>query len=98
MLAATNRPDQLDSALLRPGRFDIVQYVPPPDRAGRVQTMQLYTAKMPCAADVDFNAVAKATDRFTGATLPVTRARAALAARRSMPLGARVGDRVPTAC
>lgn len=82
VLAATNRPDQLDSALLRPGRFDIVQYVPPPDRDGRLQTMQLYTKEMPCAADVDLAAIADITERFTGAELQHLCDEAALAALR----------------
>ena len=53
ILAATNRPDALDSALLRPGRMDVILYVPPPDAAGRLQTLHIHTQGMPLAPDVD---------------------------------------------
>lgn len=67
VLAATNRPQQLDAALLRPGRFDVQLYVPPPDRAGREQALRLHSRHLPLASDVDFAALADASDRFTGA-------------------------------
>lgn len=53
VLAATNRPQALDSALLRPGRLDVLLYVPPPDAAGRLQILQIHTRKMPLADDVN---------------------------------------------
>ncbi len=53
ILAATNRPGALDSALLRPGRLDLILYVPPPDVAGRLQTLQIHTREMPLAPDMD---------------------------------------------
>ena len=53
ILAATNRPGALDAALLRPGRLDLILYVPPPDVAGRLQTLQIHTQDMPLAEDVD---------------------------------------------
>ena len=53
ILAATNRVDALDSALLRPGRMDVILYVPPPDAAGRLQTLHIHTQGMPLAQDVD---------------------------------------------
>ena len=53
VLAATNRPQALDSALLRPGRLDVLLYVPPPDAAGRLQILQIHTQKIPLAEDVD---------------------------------------------
>ena len=53
MLAATNRPFAIDPALLRPGRFDVLLYVPPPDEAGRLATLQIHTRKMPLASDVN---------------------------------------------
>lgn len=53
ILAATNRPQALDPALLRPGRLDLILYVPPPDMAGRLQTLEIHTREMPLAPDVD---------------------------------------------
>ena len=53
ILAATNRPGALDSALLRPGRLDLILYVPPPDVAGRLQTLLIHTREIPLAPDVD---------------------------------------------
>ena len=53
ILAATNRPEALDSALLRPGRMDVILYVPPPDAPGRLQTLHIHTQHMPLAPDVD---------------------------------------------
>ena len=67
VLAATNRPAAVDAALLRPGRFDLLLYVPPPNEDGRLQTLAVHTRRMPLAADVDLAAVAAATDLYTGA-------------------------------
>ena len=53
MLAATNRPEAIDAALLRPGRFDVHLYVPPPDLEGRHETLRIHTRNMPLADDVD---------------------------------------------
>lgn len=53
VLAATNRPQVIDSALLRPGRFDALLFVPPPDQPGRLETLKIHTRSMPLAADVD---------------------------------------------
>lgn len=53
VLAATNRPDRIDAALLRPGRFDRVVHVPPPNRAGRCKILEVHTRKTPLADDVD---------------------------------------------
>ena len=69
VLAATNRPEQLDAALLRPGRLDVHLYVPPPAHAGRAQALRLHSRQLPLAVDVDFEALATATERFTGARL-----------------------------
>ena len=52
LLAATNRPQEIDAALLRPGRFDVILYVPPPDCGGRLETLRVHTRGMPLAADV----------------------------------------------
>ena len=53
VLAATNRPDCVDPALVRPGRFDRLLHVPPPDEAGRRAVLAVHTRRMPLAADVD---------------------------------------------
>lgn len=53
VLAATNRPDRIDAALLRPGRFDRMVHVPPPDAAGRHKILQVHTRNMPLTEDVD---------------------------------------------
>ena len=53
VLAATNRPHAIDAALLRPFRFDVLLFVPPPDIAGRVETLQIHTRHMPLDANVD---------------------------------------------
>ena len=57
ILAATNRPQALDPALLRPGRLDLILYVPPPDVAGRLQTLEIHTREMPLAPDVDLQVI-----------------------------------------
>ena len=69
VLAATNRPDIVDPALLRPGRFDRVLKVPPPDKKARLEILKLHTAKNPLAADVNLERIAEKTDGFTGADL-----------------------------
>ncbi len=69
LLAATNRPDILDPALLRPGRFDRLIYVPMPNREARTQILHIHTAKMNLADDVDFDHLASLTDGANGADL-----------------------------
>ncbi|MHA1972347.1 MAG: CDC48 family AAA ATPase [Candidatus Hodarchaeales archaeon] len=69
VLAATNRPDMIDPALLRPGRFDRVVYVPPPDEESRRQILKIHTSKMPLAEDVDIDRLAKETEFYVGADL-----------------------------
>ena len=62
MLAATNRPDAVDAALLRPGRFDCCLYVPPPESLDeRVSILQVLTRRTPLAPDVDLAALAAST-------------------------------------
>ena len=53
MVGATNRPDYVDTALLRPGRFDRLLYVPPPDSAARQAILEVHTRRTPLAADVN---------------------------------------------
>jgi len=69
VLAATNRPDMIDPALLRPGRFDRVLYVPPPDEESRRLILKIHTSKMPLAEDVDIDRLAKETEFYVGADL-----------------------------
>jgi cell division protease FtsH len=69
VLAATNRPDVLDNALLRPGRFDRRVLVDRPERAARKAILEVHTRGKPLAADVDLTAVAAATPGFSGADL-----------------------------
>jgi cell division protease FtsH len=86
VLAATNRPDVLDPALLRPGRFDRQVTVDAPDRAGRAQILGLYLMGRPIASDVDADTVAGACPGFTGAELEnVVNEAALLAARAGRP-------------
>jgi SpoVK/Ycf46/Vps4 family AAA+-type ATPase len=67
IIAATNKPALLDPALLRPGRFDKIFYISPPDKKGRAQMFKLYLGKF--AKDVDLDALASATRGFTGADI-----------------------------
>jgi cell division protease FtsH len=84
VLAATNRPDVLDPALLRPGRFDRQIMVHPPDQKGRVAVLKVHTRKLPLAADVDLERLASATPGMTGADLAnLVNEAALLAARRT---------------
>jgi len=82
VLAATNRPDVLDPALLRPGRFDRQIMVHPPDHKGRVEILKVHTRKVPLAGDVDLEALASATPGMTGADLANLVNEAALLAAR----------------
>ena len=69
IIAATNRPDVLDPALLRPGRFDRRVEVPPPDVKGRRLILEVHSRKSPLADDVDLSIIAQGTPGFTGADL-----------------------------
>jgi cell division protease FtsH len=80
VLAATNRPDVLDPALLRAGRFDRRVAVQPPDREGRLAILRVHTREMPLARDVDLAAVAASTPGMVGADLASLANEAALAA------------------
>ncbi|XP_028406829.1 spermatogenesis-associated protein 5-like protein 1 isoform X2 [Dendronephthya gigantea] len=68
-VAATNRPDVLDEAIMRPGRVDRVVYVPHPDRETRLKILKLYCEKIPIAEDVNHNTIADQTHLFSGADL-----------------------------
>jgi cell division protease FtsH len=83
VLAATNRPDVLDPALLRPGRFDRTIVVHPPDHQGRAAILRVHTRNIPLAADVDLDRLAASTPGMTGADLAnLVNEAALLAARR----------------
>ena len=69
VIGATNRPDMLDTALLRPGRFDKILLVNAPEEEGRLQILKIHTKKMPLAKDVDLKLIAKETPGYTGADL-----------------------------
>ena len=69
VIGATNRPDIIDAALLRPGRFDRLLYVPPPDRDSRIQIIKIHTKKKPLDEDVNLEELAKHTDGYTGADI-----------------------------
>jgi cell division protease FtsH len=82
VLAATNRPDVLDPALLRPGRFDRRVAVQAPDRTGRRKILEVHTRSIPLADDVDLNAIAATTPGMVGADLANLANEAALLAAR----------------
>mgnify|MGYP001194887206 CR=1 FL=1 len=82
VIAATNRPDMVDSALLRPGRLDAAVYVPPPDVDARLQVLKVHAAGLALADDVDLAFLASLTDKFSGAELEALCREAALAALR----------------
>jgi transitional endoplasmic reticulum ATPase len=83
LIGATNRPNLVDPALLRPGRLDELVYVGTPDAKGREHILKIHTAKMPLAKDVDLAKIATEADRFTGADLEDVVRRAGLVAIRS---------------
>ena len=86
IIAATNRPDVLDPALLRPGRFDRQIIVPNPDVAGREKILRVH-AQVPLAPDVDPRVIARGTPGFSAPTLPTSSTR-----RRCSPRAATSGS------
>jgi transitional endoplasmic reticulum ATPase len=69
VIAATNRPDILDPALIRPGRIDRILLVPAPDEEGREKILKIFTKDMPLAANIDLSELNKKLDGFTGADI-----------------------------
>jgi transitional endoplasmic reticulum ATPase len=82
IIGATNRPDLIDPALLRPGRLDKVIYVPSPEMKSRLEILKVHTRKMPLAEDVDLEYIARATEGYVGADLAALVREAALYALR----------------
>ncbi|KAL3534715.1 hypothetical protein ACH5RR_003176 [Cinchona calisaya] len=80
VIAATNRPDKVDSALLRPGRFDRLLYVGPPDINDRQEIFRVHLHKMPCSSDVSTKELALLTEGYTGADISLICREAAIAA------------------
>ncbi|KAF9196842.1 hypothetical protein BGZ50_005916 [Haplosporangium sp. Z 11] len=97
VVAATNRIDLIDKALLRPGRFDRAVYVPPPDLEARRQILGIYTRDIPLADDVDLEAIAQSTELYTGADLQNVCREAALTTLRSRILGPALKNADPNA-
>jgi transitional endoplasmic reticulum ATPase len=85
IIAATNKPDIVDPAVLRPGRFDRLIYVPEPDEKARLEIFKLYTKEMPITKDVDVAEMAKSTKNYSGADIEaVCREAAMFALRRNV--------------
>lgn len=82
VVGATNRPDMLDPALLRPGRFDRILLVSAPSQEGRLKILQIHTKKMPLAKNVDLKELAKLTEGYTGADVEALVREAAMLALR----------------
>ena len=85
VIAATNRPDMVDPAVLRPGRFDRLIYVPEPDEESKTQIFKIYTKNMPLAKDVDAKVLASNSKNYSGADIEaLCREAAMVALRRDM--------------
>lgn len=82
VIAATNRPDMVDPAVLRPGRFDRLIYVPEPDEESKIQIFKIYTKNMPLAKDVDAKALASNSRNYSGADIEALCREAAMIALR----------------
>ena len=82
IIAATNRPDIIDAALLRPGRFDRLLYVPPPEKESRIKIFKIHTSKKPLADDVKIETLAADTEGYTGADIAALASAAVMLALR----------------
>merc|ERR1712039_425175 len=85
VIAATNRPDIVDPAMLRPGRLDRLLFVPLPSEAGRLEILRAHVQKIPLSDDVDLPALAREAEGFSGADLAALTREAAMLAIRSAP-------------
>ena len=82
VIGASNRPDIIDPALMRPGRFDRLVYVGAPSKEGRLNIFKIHSRKMPLAADVDLNKMAELTDNYVGSDIEAVCREAAMLAMR----------------
>jgi transitional endoplasmic reticulum ATPase len=97
VMAATNRPDDIDEALRRPGRFDREIRIMPPDEAGRLEILQIHSRGMPLSDDVDLKEISAKTIGFTGADLEMVCKEAAMKAlKKWIPDLKKYPDQVPT--
>ncbi|XP_041024643.1 calmodulin-interacting protein 111 isoform X2 [Juglans microcarpa x Juglans regia] len=80
VIAATNRPDKIDPALLRPGRFDRLLYVGPPNHTDREEIFRIHLRKISCSSDISIKVLASLTEGFTGADISLTCREAAVVA------------------
>ncbi len=85
VIAATNRPDIIDPALLRAGRFDKIIYIPPPEEEGRLKILEVHTKNMPLAKDVNLQDIARRTEGYVGADLENLCREAGMMAYRENP-------------
>jgi len=85
VIGATNRPDILDPAILRPGRFDRLVYVKPPDKKSRLAIFRIHTRNMPLAEDVDLEELAEITEGYVGADIEAICREAVMLALREDP-------------
>jgi transitional endoplasmic reticulum ATPase len=96
VIAATNRPDIIDPALLRPGRFDRLIYVKPPDKEERRKIFEIHILGKPLAEDVDLNLLADMTDGYVGADIDAICREASLLALRTLITAGMTKDDVKT--
>src|SRR5947199_9012628 len=82
VIGTSNRPDIIDPAILRPGRFDRLIYVPPPDHATRLQIFKIHTKNMPLARDVELDLMASRAAGYSGADIEAVCREAGLVALR----------------
>ncbi|MEM2097025.1 MAG: CDC48 family AAA ATPase [Methanothrix sp.] len=92
VIAATNRPDIIDPALLRPGRFDRMIEIGPPDEDSRLEILKIHTANRPLADDVDLAEIAKRTENYSGADLAAVCSEAVMLAIREYVLAGKPQD------
>jgi transitional endoplasmic reticulum ATPase len=83
VIGVTNRPDLIDTSLLRPGRLDLIIYIAPPDEKARLEIMKILTSSMPLASDVNLEDIAQSTKGFSGADLVALCREAAINAMRN---------------
>merc|ERR1712137_937151 len=96
VIAATNRPDIVDPAMLRPGRLDRLLYVPLPSETGRLEILRAHVDKIPPSEDVDLPGLAREAVGFSGADLAALTREAAMLAIRNAPTPAAPSDSTAT--